>query len=152
MLRFICPIGFESDINKRSIVAVLNEFPDIGLQGVKIRKYGQEVIRMVSGKRIHGTGAIAGGMNKSLTKAERDYLKEDIDQIIEWAVGSVALVKKVHCSNLPYYDEFATAPTNYLSLVKPNGALELYHGGMRAKYANGETIMDHVDYCKYNDY
>jgi len=144
--------GFESDINKRSIIAVLNEFPDIGLQGVKIRKYGQEVIRMVSGKRIHGTGAIAGGMNKSLTKAERDYLKEDIDQIIKWSVDSVALVKKVHCSNLPYYDEFATAPTNYLSLVKPNGALELYHGGMRAKYANGDTIMDHVDYCNYNDY
>ncbi len=144
--------GFESDINKRSIIAVLNEYPDIGLQGVKIRKYGQEVIRMVSGKRIHGTGAIAGGMNKSLAKAERDYLKQDIDQIIEWSVASVALVKKVHCSNLPYYDEFATAPTNYLGLVKPNGALELYHGGIRAKYANGDTIMDHVDYCNYNDY
>jgi len=144
--------GFESDINKRSIVAVLNEYPDIGLQGVKIRKYGQEVIRMVSGKRVHGTGAIAGGMNKSLSKAERDYLKKDIDQIIEWSVASVALVKKVHCSNLPYYDEFATAPTNYLGLVKPSGALELYHGGIRAKYANGDTIMDHVDYCQYNDH
>ena len=52
--------GFESDISKRSIIAVLDEFPDLGLQGVKMRKYGQEVIRMVSGKRIHGTGAIAG--------------------------------------------------------------------------------------------
>ena len=67
-------------------------------------------------------------------------------------MDSVALVKKVHCSNLPYYDEFATAPTNYLCLVKPGGALELYHGGIRAKYANGEKIMDHVDYCHYNDY
>ena len=52
--------GFESDISKRSIIAVLGEYPDLGLQGVKMRKYGQEVIRMVSGKRIHGTGAIAG--------------------------------------------------------------------------------------------
>lgn len=143
--------GFESDINKRNIIAVLNEFPDIGLQGVKLRKFGQEVIRMVTGKRIHGTGAIAGGMNKSLTKEERDYLLADVDQMIEWASGSVALVKKVHCSNLPYYDDFATISTNYLGLTQPNGALELYHGGIRAKDAEGKTLLDHFDYCRYND-
>jgi NAD-reducing hydrogenase large subunit len=131
---------------------VLNEYTDIGLQGVKLRKYGQEVIRMISGKRVHGTGAIAGGMNKSLTKAERDYLQEDIQQIIDWAVGAVELIKKLYGSNLPYYDEFATIKTNYLGLTQPNGALELYHGGIRAKDANGGTIMDHIDYCKYNDY
>ena len=143
--------GFESEINKRNVIAVLNEYTDIGLQGVKLRKFGQEVIRMISGKRIHGTGAIAGGMNKSLTKAERDYLLQDIEQIIEWSAGAVALIKKIHCSNLPYYDDFATIATNYLGLTKPNGALELYHGGIRAKLVNGETILDNFDYCKYND-
>jgi len=144
--------GFESDISKRSIIAVLGEYPDLGIQGVKMRKYGQEVIRMISGKRIHGTGAVAGGMNKSLTKAERDYLLEDIDQMIEWSAASVALIKKVHCSNLPYYDDFGTIRSNYLGLIKPDGALELYHGGIRAKNDKGETIIDHVDYCKYNEY
>ncbi len=144
--------GFESDISKRNVIAVLAEYPDIGVQGVKLRKYGQEVIRVVSGKRVHGTGAIAGGMNKALTKEERDYLLQDIDQMIEWAVGSVALVKKVHTSNLPYYDDFATIRSNYLGLVKPNGALELYHGGLRAKSDRGETLLDHVDYCQYNQH
>lgn len=143
--------GFESDIGKRNIIAVLQDFPDIGLQGVKLRKYGQEVIRMVSGKRIHGTGAIAGGMNKHLSKDERDYLLADIDQILEWSAASVALIKKVHCANLPYYDDFATIRSNYLGLVKPDGALELYHGGIRAKTAAGSTITDHFDYCNYND-
>ena len=141
--------GFESDIGKRNIVGVLADYPDIGLQGVKLRKYGQEVIRMVSGKRIHGSGAIAGGMNKALNKEERDYLLQDIDQIISWAQASVALVKKVHTSNLPYYDDFATIRSNYLSLVKPNGALELYHGGIRVKNARGQTLVDQYDYCDY---
>ncbi len=143
--------GFESEINKRHIIAVLNDYPDIGLQGVKLRKYGQEIIRMVSGKRIHGTGAIAGGMNKSLTQSERNYLQQDSKQIIDWAVSAIELVKKIHSSNLPYYDNFATIPTNYLGLCKENGALELYHGGIRAKYANGETIMNDIDYCHYNN-
>ncbi|RLA23289.1 MAG: Ni/Fe hydrogenase subunit alpha [Gammaproteobacteria bacterium] len=143
--------GFESDISKRNIIAVLNDFPEIGLQGVKLRKFGQEVIRMVTGKRIHGSGAIAGGMNKSLTKEERDYLLADVEQMIEWSAGSVALIKKVHCSNLPYYDDFATISTNYLGLTKADGALELYHGGIRAKDAQGGTILDHFDYCHYSD-
>jgi NAD-reducing hydrogenase large subunit len=144
--------GFESDLNKRHIVAVLEAYPDIGLQGIKLRKYGQEVIRMICGKRIHGTGAIAGGMNKALTQAERDYLLQDIDQIIAWAAGAVELVKKVHRSNLPYYDQFAAIRSNYLGLTRPDGALELYHGGLRARNDKGETIIDHVDYCQYNDY
>jgi NAD-reducing hydrogenase large subunit len=142
--------GFESEIGKRNVIAVLNDYPEIGLQGVKLRKYGQEVIRMISGKRIHGTGAIAGGMNKALTKAERDYLQEDIDQMINWSAASVDLIKKVHCSHLPYYDEFATIRSNYLGLIQPNGALELYHGGIRAKNDMGDTLVDHFDYCNYN--
>jgi NAD-reducing hydrogenase large subunit len=31
--------GFESPINKRNIMAVLETYPDIGVQGVKLRKY-----------------------------------------------------------------------------------------------------------------
>ena len=142
--------GFESEISKRSIVAVLENYPEIGLQGVKLRKYGQEVIRMVSGKRVHGTAALPGGMNKPLSKQERDYLLEDIDQIITWSQAAVDLIKKVHTSNLPFYDQFATIRSNYLGLVKPNGALELYHGGIRAKNQHGETLLDHFDYCDYN--
>ncbi|PKM11453.1 MAG: Ni/Fe hydrogenase subunit alpha [Gammaproteobacteria bacterium HGW-Gammaproteobacteria-3] len=144
--------GFESPINKRNIMAVLETYPDIGVQGVKLRKYGQEVIRMVSGKRVHGTGAIAGGMNKALSREERDYLLTDIDQMIEWAQGTVQLVKNVHCSNLPYYDDFATVRSNYLGLTRADGALELYHGGLRVKNEHGETLHDHIDYCRYNDY
>lgn len=144
--------GFESEIGKRNIIAVLAEHPEIGVQGVKLRKYGQEVIRMISGKRVHGTGAIAGGMNKPLSREERDYLLTDIDQMIEWAAATVQLVKRVHCSNLPYYDDFATIRSNYLGLTRPDGALELYHGCLRAKNDNGKTILDHIDYCRYNDY
>jgi NAD-reducing hydrogenase large subunit len=143
--------GFESDISKRNVIAVLNDYPEIGLQGVKLRKFGQEVIRMVSGKRVHGTGAIPGGMNKLLNREERDYLWQDIEQIINWASTAVALIKKVHTSNLPYYDDFATIRSNYLGLIKPNGALEFYHGGIRAKNDRGETLLDHFDYCHYND-
>lgn len=141
--------GFDSEIGKRSVVAVLADYPDIGLQGVKLRKYGQEVIRMVSGKRVHGTGAIPGGMNKALSREERDYLLQDIGQIVDWAQAAVALIKRVHGADRAFNDAFATIRSNYLSLVKADGALELYHGGIRAKNADGATLFDHYDYCAY---
>jgi len=55
--------GFETDIAKRSVIAVLGEYPDLGVQGVMMRKYGQEVITHFGGvaKNVFtGTGAIAG--------------------------------------------------------------------------------------------
>ena len=35
----------------------MTDYPDIARQGVRLRKYGQEVIRVTAGKRIHGTGS-----------------------------------------------------------------------------------------------
>jgi NAD-reducing hydrogenase large subunit len=144
--------GFESDVSQRNVIAVLQQHTDIGLQGVKLRKFGQEVIRMVSGKRVHGSSAIAGGVNKSLSKEERDYLLADVDQMIEWSEQAVALIEKVHCSNRAFHDAFATIKSNYMGLVGKDGALEIYHGGLRAKTAEGDTIFDQLDYRKYNSY
>ena len=74
--------GFDDDAAHRNIVSVLTDprFAETGLKGVKIRKFGQEVIRVISGKRVHGTAAIPGGMNKALSLDDRDYLLKDIDR------------------------------------------------------------------------
>ena len=50
-----------------------------------MRKYGQEIIKATAGKKIHGTGAIPGGVNKNLSIAERDEFLKDIDQMLEWS-------------------------------------------------------------------
>ena len=76
--------GFDSEVAKRNIVGVAAEFPDIARQGVLLRRFGQEVIRVTAGKRVHGTGAIPGGVNKAVTREERDVLLKDIYQIIGW--------------------------------------------------------------------
>ena len=87
--------GFDDEVRHRNIVGVIEDYPEIATQGVMLRKYGQEVIRVTAGKRIHGTGAIPGGVNKSLNKKEIDYLKGDIQQILVWAQGAVGLMKRI---------------------------------------------------------
>ncbi len=144
--------GFESDVAKRNIIGVIEAFPDIALQGVKLRKYGQEVIRAICGKRIHGTGAVPGGMNKPLSKTERNTLQSEIDQIIEWSQAAVNLSREYYLSNQPMTRDFGTIPSNYLGLVKPDGALELYDGKLRAKDARGKMLFDQVSDQDYNEY
>jgi NAD-reducing hydrogenase large subunit len=144
--------GFGSDLAKRNIVGVLEAYPDIGLKGVKLRKYGQEVIRMVTGKRVHGTGAIPGGMNKALTVQERDYLLEGITNAIEWSREALELAKGFYLADLEHNRLFACFGSNFLGLIREDGALDLYHGGLRARDDLGNPIFDHVDYRNYGEY
>jgi NAD-reducing hydrogenase large subunit len=63
--------GFDAEVARRNIVGVAAAHPDIARQGVLLRKFGQEVIRVTAGKRMHGTGSVPGGMNRHLsTRAE----------------------------------------------------------------------------------
>jgi len=142
--------GFDDDIRHRNIVGVIEDHPEIAKQGVMLRKYGQEVIHVTAGKRIHGTGAIPGGINKSLNNDEIKYLKRDISQVIGWAQGAVELIKRIFFEHYDYHLAFATIDSNMLSLVQIDGAFEIYDGGLRAKDAKGNTIFDHVDCNRYN--
>ncbi|BBL73416.1 Ni/Fe hydrogenase subunit alpha [Methylomagnum ishizawai] len=144
--------GFGSDLAKRNIVGVIQDYPDVGLKGVKLRKYGQEVIRMICGKRVHGTGAIAGGMNKALSAEERDYLLEGIAEAVQWSQEAVELAKRLHLADLEHNGQFAYIRSNFLSLIRADGAMDLYHGGLRARDDLGQDIFDHVDYRQYTDY
>lgn len=143
--------GFDSDMAKRNIVGIAATYPDIARQGVLLRKFGQEVIRVTAGKRIHGTGSIPGGVNKNVSIEERDYLLKDIEQIVAWSRESVGIARQLFEQNLELYNNFGTFKTHTLNLVRADGALDLYHGGLRARDMNGASLFDHYDYSHYWD-
>ena len=45
---------------------------------------------------------------------------------------------------------FGTFPSNRIALVRDDGALDLYHGGMRALDPNGTPIFDRLPYTDYH--
>jgi NAD-reducing hydrogenase large subunit len=144
--------GFDADPAIRNVIGVARKHPDLAVQGVMLRKYGQEIIKATAGKKIHGTGAIPGGINKNLTTAERDALLEDLDQMVEWARATVTLAKDYTVEHLEELAPFGSFPSNHLSLIREDGAMDLYHGNLRAITAEGDTIFDQVDYQDYLDY
>ena len=142
--------GFDSEVAKRNIVGVAAKYPDIAKKGILLRKYGQEVIRLTAGKRVHGTGSVPGGVNKSLTAAERAELLKDAYTMVAWSRDAVAIIKDLHRQNPALYDSFGAFRSSYMSLVAPDGSLDLYHGALRARDADGKIIFDQVDYQTYD--
>ena len=137
--------GFDSDALQRNVVGVLAAFPDIARQGILLRRFGQEIIRITAGKRVHGTGAIPGGVNKSVTKAERDEMLASMADVLEWSRASVRIVGQLHAASPEMYDRFGAVPSNFLSIVGRNGEMDLYDGLLRARDAAGAIIFDGVD-------
>lgn len=144
--------GFDADPEIRNVFGIIKKMPDLAVQGIMMRKYGQEIIRATSGKKIHGTGAVPGGVNKNLSLEERDSFLKDIDQMKKWALGALTLAKNYTLEHMDTVKEFAAFNSSHLSLVREDGALDLYHGKLRAIDASGNIIFDQVDYKKFNDY
>lgn len=146
--------GADGDPAIRNVIGVALEHKDLAVQGVMMRKFGQEIIRATAGKKIHGTGAIPGGINKNLSIAERDeFLKGadplNINKMIEWAQGALDFFKGYHAQNKDYIDNFSVFPSSHLSLVRKDGAMDLYHGVLRCIDKDGKKILDDIDYQDY---
>jgi NAD-reducing hydrogenase large subunit len=109
-----------------------------------MRKFGQEIIRATAGKKIHGTGAIPGGINKNLSSAERGEFLPQIDAMIAWSSEALELFKKLFRENQRYFMDFASFESNFVSLVRADGGLDLYDGLLRAKDPEGQIIFDKV--------
>ncbi|MBN1670647.1 MAG: Ni/Fe hydrogenase subunit alpha [Kiritimatiellae bacterium] len=144
--------GFDADPAVRNVIGVARKYPDLAVQGVMMRKFGQEIIKATAGKKIHGTGAIPGGINKNLSIAERDGFLKDIDQILDWSRGALKIASDYTLEHLEILKPFGSFDSNHLSLVRADGAMDLYHGNLRAIDAAGGVIFDQVDYQEYLDY
>ena len=144
--------GFDADPAIRNVIGVIAKYPELATQAVLMRKYGQEIIKITAGKKIHGTGAIPGGVNKNVTVQERDFLLKDLEQMLTWSRGALKIAKDITLEKLSFLKDFGSFDSSHLSLVRSDGAMDLYHGNLRAIDAAGKKIFDQVDYQKYLDY
>jgi NAD-reducing hydrogenase large subunit len=149
--------GVDGDPALRNVIGVAIKHKDLAVMGVMMRKFGQEIIAATAGKKIHGTGAIPGGINKFLSIEERDSFLHgadplNADKMIAWAQAALDFLKDYHSKNTEFIDKFSVYDSNYLSLVRKDGALDLYHGVLRAVDANGKKVLNDVDYQEYDKY
>ena len=149
--------GVDAPVEKRNVVAVAVENRDLAIKGITMRKFGQEIIKAVAGKRIHGILAVPGGVHKTFTKEEREYFLdgkniENIDTMIEWSLAMVDFIKGYHETNRKFVDEFAQFPSGHLGMVNEEGGLDLYDGKLRAIDSEGNRTLDDISTDQYQEY
>ena len=149
--------GYNAPPEKRNVINIAEVNKDLATQAITMRKYGQEVIFATAGKKIHGTGAVPGGVNKNLSVQERDALLNkdpqlNADKMVELSQSTLEFFKNYYKNNKSFIDNFSRFDSNHLSLVRKDGALDLYHGALRAVNADGKRILDDVDYQDYLEY
>jgi len=144
-------LGFDADPAIRNVVGLIQKHPDIALKGVRLRRYGQDVIRLTGGRKIHADFPVPGGVNKALTVAERDEMIKGLPEAFEQAKFALDLLKKYQEAHQEEVETFASFDSNYMGLVQPDGALEHYDGNLRFCDPGGKLVMDQVPPARYLD-
>ena len=148
--------GTGAPAERRNIMEVAVENRELALKGIQMRKFGQELIQAIAGKKVHGISVTPGGVHKGLSKEERSFFLDgkavpSVDTMIKWSVEMVAFLKDYRSEHREWLDCFAAFPSNHLGLVAADGALELYDGNFRVIDAEGKTIIDQEPDTGYLD-
>jgi len=142
-------LGFDSEVARRNIVGIAQAHPDIARQGVLLRAFGQELIRLTSGKKVHGTGSIPGGVNRHLTADEVAHARAQVPQMLAWCEQAVDLAERLWAANRPLHEGFGHFRSSFMGLVAPDGTLDLYDGALRVRSADGTRLLDDVSVQHY---
>lgn len=150
--------GADADPLKRNVVGVAMAYPELAKKGILMRKFGQEIIKMIAGKRIHGISTTPGGVHKNINAKERSYFLDgkeipSVYEMIKWSSEVIDFIKAYHVDNKNFLDTFAAYASGHLGLVnKENGFLELYDGNLRATDSEGNITLDDIPDVDYNEY
>jgi len=144
-------LGFDADPAVRNVVGVIQTAPEIAVKAVQLRKFGQDIIYRLGGRRIHPVFAIPGGVNKALSQEDRDAILAGVDPAIAPPQLGVQIMRDWAEKNMEDINKFAVFPTGYFGMVTPDNSLELYEGNVRLVGRDGQQL-EKFDGHNYLDY
>jgi NAD-reducing hydrogenase large subunit len=146
-------LGMDADPVQRNIFGVIQKYPQLARDGIRLRSYGQQIIEWLGGKRVHPSWVVPGGVSAPLTAQVRDRIMLGWLEAMTIAQRTLDWFKH----NLDRYHEeartFGNFPTLFMGLVgQDSGELEHYYGRLRFTDANGNVVADDLDNNRYMDY
>ncbi len=141
-------LGFDADPAIRNVVGLLQANPELTVKAINLRKFGQEIISTLGGRRIHPNFAVPGGVNKSLLINERAQIQSGLEESIATLKVGLQIMKDWAAKNVEDINKFAVFDTGYFGLVTPQNSLELYDGQIRLVDREGKQLekFDGKDY------
>ncbi len=144
-------LGMDSDPAKRNLFGVAERDRELARDGIRLRKFGQEIIELLGGKRIHPAWVVPGGVSEPLTIERRDKILATVPEAKDILARALLWFKR----QLPEFSEeirtFANFPSHFMALAQDDGGLTFYKGKLRIVDAEGELVQEFAaeDYADY---
>ena len=145
-------LGFDSTPEKRNVFGLMEAEPELARRGIRLRKYGQEIIAALGGQKIHPAWAVPGGVREGLSEEGRKALLESLPEARETTFVALELFKKLLDTFPREVASFGNFPSLFLGLVTPDGLWEHHDGVIRVVDANSVVVADKLDPTTYLDF
>lgn len=142
-------LGFDAPPEKRNIFGLIAEQPELAKKGIGLRKFGQDLIAVVAGHKIHPDFCVPGDVNRALASTDRDALSARIADAKSWVHDGLTLLRGYLEQHREFVAHIAIFPSYYLCLTTPDGDLEHYGGLLRVKDCAGKIVEDRYDPANY---
>ncbi len=146
-------LGWESDPAKRNVFGLMAADPDLARAGIRLRQFGQQILELLGGRKIHSAWAVPGGVRTPLSVEARDWI---LDRLPE-AKATITLALDLYKTLLdgPLRKEqrvFGDFPSLFMGLVTPDGRWEHIDGMLRFRAPDGTIVADGLsedDYASF---
>ncbi len=145
-------LGFESDSAKRNLFGLVEAFPEIARKGIRLRQFGQEVVRLVEGRRIHPTWVVPGGVRDPLTVQTRDAILAMIPEYLQIAREFLDLNRRILESHPAEVAAYGNFPSLFLAMLTPEEGLENFGGTLRLIDSRGHIVEDDLPAHRYDEF
>jgi NAD-reducing hydrogenase large subunit len=142
-------LGMDSDPAQRNIMGLIQARPNVARSGIRLREFGQKVIRLLGGRSVHPAWAVPGGVREPLDPEARSQIKRMLPEAFDIAELALDLLKDSYdqfSSEIEHYGDF---PSLFMGLVTADGGLEHYDGMLRVVDAEGR-ILENVETIAYH--
>jgi NAD-reducing hydrogenase large subunit len=145
-------LGWDTPQATRNVFGLIAANPDLARRGIRLRQFGQEVIKHLGGAKIHPAWAVPGGVREPLTVEGRDQIKAALPTALETAQAALKLFKPILKKHQKEVQVFGNFPSLFFGLVAPDGTWEHYGGHLRFADAGGNVIADGLEAARYREF
>jgi NAD-reducing hydrogenase large subunit len=145
-------LGLDSDPSTRNLFGLIAAEPELARGGIRLRQFGQQIIELLGGRKIHPAWAVPGGVREGLPEHGRQQIHTWFPEARATALDALGRFKRM----LETYDQevsvFGNFPSLFMGLVAEDGTWEHYDGRIRFVDGAGHVVADDLDPTYYADY
>lgn len=145
-------LGMDADPAGRNIFGLMQSHPEIARDGIRLRQFGQQVIELLGGKRIHPAWVVPGGVSEPLSAEKRATIVGMIPEALAIVERALPLFKQVFERFPDEVETFARFPSLFMGLVDEHGGVEHYDGQLRIVDADGIAVERAIPTERYPEF